>query len=173
MTTPFVLEELDDSHATAFIEMLEEFRSQDPASYESVYARKEWNVFEFRKFVKECDKARFDWRPPKDKVSVSHFVMRGAGKAILAHAILRFPLDEATERNGGNIVVDVPPSMRRKGHGSYCMALTLFEAVRAGLSRVLVTASAKDVGARKMIERNRGEFLDEVGGVVRYWIRFR
>ena len=56
----------------------------------------------------------------------------------------------------------------------------LFEAVRAGLARVLVTAPAKDQKAIEAIEMNRGEFQDEVPSISqpgetvrRYWIRFR
>jgi predicted acetyltransferase len=58
----------------------------------------------------------------------------------------------------------------------------LFEAVRAGLRRALVTCPAEDPIARKVIEMNRGEWLDVVPSIdpssagvqmARYWINFR
>lgn len=40
-----------------------------------------------------------------------------------------------------------------------------------GLDRVLVTCDTTNVGSRKVIEANGGEFEDERGGMLRFWIR--
>ncbi len=141
----------------------------------------------FRKFVKESEKQRLDWRPGPNKTSITRYLMFDAqsetsgesNSDIRALALLRFPLDSVSELDGGNIICEVPSTMRNKGLGSMCLALMLFEAVRAGLRRVLVTCSASDGAARRVIEKNRGQLQDVVnstdahgGEVARYWIRF-
>jgi predicted acetyltransferase len=40
-----------------------------------------------------------------------------------------------------------------------------------GIERVLVTCDTTNVGSRKVIEANGGEFEDERGGKLRFWIR--
>lgn len=177
------LDELDEAHAPAFLAMLESYEKEDPATYKNLYSRKTaWSEKEFSKFVKEASKAKLDWRPGANKTSVTRYVMRGKFGEILANGLLRFPLDEVTEMDGGNLQVDVPPTVRHRGNGSYCLALLLFEAVRAGLRRVLVTCPEGDTFSRKMIERNRGVLQDVVPStdpsrkgqsIARYWISFQ
>jgi predicted acetyltransferase len=174
------IEEITDKNAPAFLAMLEDYEKNDPATYTAFYDRK-WSPKEFAKFVKECAKEKQDWRPAAKKTSVTRYVMPGKFGEILANGVLRFPLDEKTEIDGGNLHIDVSPKLRRHGYGSYCLALLLFEAVRAGLRRVLVTCPEKDLGARKMIEKNRGALQDIVVStregregerIARYWISF-
>lgn len=177
------LEELNESHAPAFLAMIESYQSDDPDTYQKLYSRKSgWNEKEFAKFAKESHKAKLDWRPGANKISVTRYVMRGRFGEILANGVLKFPLDEMAEIDGGNLICDVPPKLRHQGHGSYCLALLLFEAVRAGLRRVLVTCPEDDTFARKMIEKNRGVLQDVIPSVdptrkgtpiARYWISFQ
>ncbi len=176
------LQEIAKEHESAFFKMIEDYRKNDASTFERIYARKgEWSEKEFAKFLKECEASRMDWRPKAGKTSVTRYVMIGAKDEICASGVLSFPLDETTEIDGGNLSVDVPPSLRRQGYGSYCLALLLFEAVRAGLRRALVTCPEDDKFARKMIEKNRGTLQDVVAStrkdrkgvkIARYWISF-
>lgn len=176
------IEELAPEHEQAFLAAMGEFERADITTFQERYARKSgWSSAEFKKFAKEADKDRLDWRPSGSKTSVTRYVMLAPDGRVLALGLMRFPLDSTTELDGGNLVCDVPPSLRRQGNGSYCLALMLFEAVRAGLRRVLVTCPANDVGARRMIEKNRGVLHDTVSSplagkkdlkINRYWISF-
>jgi predicted acetyltransferase len=174
------LDELNEEHESAFLAMLADYKSGDANSLALYYPKKiPGNSLEFKKYVKELSKLRLDWRPGPNKISITRYIMQTPDGRILANGLLRFPLDEATENDGGNIVCDVPPSLRKRGYGSYCLALMLFEAVRAGLRRVLVTCDAESVGARKMIEKNRGTLDSVVEStsregvkIVKYWINF-
>jgi predicted acetyltransferase len=176
------LEELSEEHATAFLDMIADYQAGDMYEYEKQYARKTpWGPAEFRKYLSERQKERLDWRPPAGKTSVSRYVLLGESDKILANVVMRFPLDENTEIDGGNLLCDVPPSLRKQGYGSYGLALSLFEAVRAGLRRVLVTCTEGDMASRKIIERNRGVLQDVVESktvgrkgtkICRYWISF-
>ncbi len=174
------ISEVGPEHESAFLTMVEDYAKNDPANCAALYQRK-WNTKEFAKFVKDCEKQKVDWRPKAKQTSITRYVMLGKSGEILANGVMSFPLDATTEVDGGNLFCDVPPSLRRKGYGSYCLALMLFEAVRAGLRRVLVTCIESDTAARRMIEKNRGVLQDIVEStdprrkgqsIARYWISF-
>jgi len=177
------LEELALEHESSFLNMVADFMEQDPSWFAKLFKRKAaWSELEFRRYVKECEKQRLDWKPGPNKTSVTHYVLPDHNRDLIGYAILRFPLDEVTESDGGNLFVAVPPKFRKQGNGPFTLSLMLFEAVRAGLRRALVTAPAEDLIARKVIEKNRGELLDvapskdtDAKGVkiARYWINFR
>lgn len=174
------IDEISEKNAPAFLAMIEDYKSNDTSTFAEFYERS-WSEKEFAKFVKEAQKLKQDWRPGAGKISVTRYVMLGKFGEILANGTMRFPLDEMTEVDGGNLHCDVPPKLRHHGYGSYCLALMLFEAVRAGLRRVLVTCPEENAFARKMIEKNRGVLQDIVSSnhparkghpIARYWIQF-
>ena len=172
------LEEISIEHEQSFLAMIDDYRKHDPQTLATYYPG-DWNQLTFRKFVKECEKSRMDWRPKPGKVAVTHYVLRDPQGVISAGARMRFPLDDNTEYDGGNLEVDVPPSLRKQNNGSFALSLLLFEAVRAGLRRALCTCPASDQAARRIIEKNRGQLQDIVGSptrnedIARYWISFR
>lgn len=176
------LEELQSEHFSAFQTMLQDFRENDPATFERFFRRKnEWSELEFKRYVKECETGRMDWRPKAGKISRSHYIVRENPSTVIGYGMMQFPLTEEIELDGGNLWVAVPPRLRGQGNGGFCLSLLLFEAVRAGLRRALVTCASHDLAARRVIEKNRGQFLDEVKSprsdaqnvlIARYWIRF-
>lgn len=185
-----MLSEIELKHEGPFLAMIEDYRKSDPDSLQFLFSADsknsesknlDWTQVRFRQFLKEAESAKLDWRPKAGKVSITRYLWLGEDGSIQANALLRFPLDGKSEIDGGNLFVSVPPSRRGKGFGSYCLALLLFEAVRAGLRRVLVTCPAVDESAKRMIEKNRGVFLDEVDSthhlrsgtkIARFWISF-
>ncbi|KOU64938.1 acetyltransferase [Streptomyces sp. MMG1533] len=72
---------------------------------------------------------------------------------------------------GGHIGYGVRPSARRRGHATEMLRGVLPYARALGLGSVLVTCDTTNIGSRKVIEANGGEFEDERGGKLRYWIR--
>ena len=176
------IHELSEAHRAAFLALLSDLEKSDRASFDRYFKRDApWTDKEFAKYLKECQKTKMDWRPAANKTSITHYVMPGKFGEILAYGIMQFPLDEKLELDGGNLISIVSPKLRHQGYGSYCLALMLFEAVRAGLRRVLVTAPESDHFARTMIEKNRGILQDYVLSqtsgreglkIARYWINF-
>jgi len=176
------LEEFNLEHSTAFLAMMEDFLEHDPKTFERYFKRPvQWNPFEFKKYALECEEERMDWRPKAKAVSRTHYVVRENPNTIIGYGLLQFPLTSESENDGGNLFVAIPPKFRGQGNGGFCLSLLLFEAVRAGLRRAFVTCAAEDKAARRVIEKNRGEFLDEVKTthqfgqnelVARYWIHF-
>jgi len=64
---------------------------------------------------------------------------------------------------GGHIGYSIRPSKRRQGWGKKILALALYEARELGLKRALVTCDSDNIGSRKIIEHNGGQFESAIG----------
>ena len=168
-----MLEEISLEHEAAFLRLIDDYLRNDPNALDFVFGDHEpWDSTRFRKYVKDSEKLKFDWRPPANKTSTTRYIYRSANGDILALGFMRFPLDEEIEETGGNLCCAVSPSLRGRGYGSYCLALMLFEAVRAGLRRVFLTCPENDKAMRKVIEKNRGVLEGVSKKRAQYWISF-
>lgn len=168
----YELIEISTEHEKAFLKMIADYEEKDRETLAKLYPGK-WSALTFRNFVKTCEKERQDWRPKAGEVSETRYVLIGGDGEICGNGVMRFPLDDEIEASGGNLIFDVPPSKRREGFGALVLNRMLFEAVRAGLARVLVTCEKENIGAVKAIEKNRGTFECESKGRHRFWISFR
>jgi predicted acetyltransferase len=89
---------------------------------------------------------------------------------------LRYELDSDLLKFGGHIGYEVRPSRRKQGYGTLMLQLGLEKAKAVGIDRVLVTCDENNIGSKKIIEHNGGQFENAVhvdGSVVkklRYWI---
>jgi predicted acetyltransferase len=92
------------------------------------------------------------------------------GDAYLGRIQIRHRLTPTLRELGGHIGYGVRPSARRKGHATAMLREVLPYARALGLERVLVTCDTTNTGSRKVIEANGGEFEDERGGKLRYWV---
>lgn len=166
------LVELAPEHEAAFLAMVADYRENDTPFFENVYAAVR-DAKSFRAFQSAAAKARQDWRPKAGQVSRTRYVLEGDDGVIYGNGVLRFPLDEDVIATGGNLLFDVPPSLRRRNFGAFTLNQLLFEAVRAGLARALVTCAPDNLPARKCIEKNRGTLEEKTAAHAAYWIRFR
>ncbi|GAC1390330.1 MAG: GNAT family N-acetyltransferase [Ktedonobacteraceae bacterium] len=89
---------------------------------------------------------------------------------------LRYELDQDLLKFGGHIGYEVRPSRRKQGYGTLMLRLGLAKAKAVGIHRVLVTCDENNIGSKKIIEHNGGQFENAVyvdGFAVkklRYWI---
>lgn len=88
------------------------------------------------------------------------------GRLAIRHRLTPFLLER-----GGHIGYDVRPTARRRGHATAMLRRALPVCRDLGIDRVLVTCDTTNTGSRKVIEAGGGEFEDERGGKLRYWIR--
>ena len=85
-------------------------------------------------------------------------------------------LNDFLRRIGGHIGYQIRPSRRCRGYGRELLHLGLFKARELGLERVLVTCDEDNIGSKKVIEYNGGQFEDAVSvegsraRKLRYWI---
>jgi predicted acetyltransferase len=92
------------------------------------------------------------------------------GSEFLGRLAIRHRLTPALERKGGHIGYDVRPSARRKGHATAMLNAALPRARELGIQRALITCDTDNVGSRKVIVKNGGEFIDEIDGIYRFWV---
>jgi predicted acetyltransferase len=89
---------------------------------------------------------------------------------------LRPHINEQFLHSGGHIGYVVRPSKRRCGYGTALLRLGLDKAHERGLHHVLLTCNETNIGSRKIIEINGGQFENAVvvagqdDQKLRYWI---
>lgn len=124
--------------------------------------------------------ARVEWFEagedlPENRVRMSWFWLLRDDR-IVASSRLRHELIPVLLLDGGNIGYEVRPSERRRGVGRELLRLTLGEARRIGLRRVLLTTETTNLGSIGVIVANGGGFEDtrvspNTGRTMnRYWI---
>jgi len=95
---------------------------------------------------------------------------------VVAVSNLRHSLNEKLLIEGGHIGYGVRPSVRRRGFGKEILRLTLEQARKINLTKVLVTCNKENLGSTEIILANGGvydseEYVESYGGVVqRFWI---
>jgi predicted acetyltransferase len=88
---------------------------------------------------------------------------------------LRHELNEVLLKVGGHIGYEIRPSRRRRGYGKEILRLGLEQARQFGMRHVLVTCDENNLGSKRIIESNGGQFENAVmveGSPVkklRYW----
>jgi predicted acetyltransferase len=94
----------------------------------------------------------------------------------IGEASIRHQLTPHLFTFGGHIGYIIAPQYRRKGYGTKILELSLAEAKKLGINRVLVTCDNTNTASARIIENNGGVFENEwpnpERGVIkrRYWI---
>jgi len=93
-----------------------------------------------------------------------------SGQDYLGRLAIRHRLTPRLLDLGGHIGYEVRPTARRRGHATRMLAAALPLAAKLGSDRVLVTCDEDNAASRRVIEANGGEFEDQRGIKLRYWI---
>lgn len=112
---------------------------------------------------------------PKNWVPASTFWYCSSENELIGVVNIRHYLTEELLQTGGHIGYGIKPSMRRKGHATRLLNLSLEECQKLGLKKMLITCDKENEGSRKTIQHNGGQMENEVvennGNIVqRYWI---
>lgn len=95
-------------------------------------------------------------------------------KELIGAVNIRHTLNESLLNNVGHIGGGVRPSKRRQGYASLMVELSLKEAKKLGLNRVLLVCDSENTGSRSTILKNGGILEDKRtdNGRIneRYWI---
>jgi predicted acetyltransferase len=130
----------------------------------------------FRRYLEVlAEQERGENLPPNHVPST--FLFAFAGTTIIGRVSIRHALNPFLERFGGHIGYVVVPQYRRQGYATAILRQSVQIArEKLGLTRVLVTCDADNVGSIRTIEKNGGVFESVVSGPEvdkpkrRYWI---
>lgn len=153
---------------TAFLAMANEFLAAGDDRYKS-------EIGDFSGYLARLSKSARGEDLPAERVPGNEFWLV-SGNRVLGRSKLRHRLNRALEHEGGHIGYDIRPSERRKGYGTLILKLTLERAKDLGLSRVLLTCDADNIGSAKIIENNGGvlnkQAISQKSGlpILHYWI---
>lgn len=151
-----------------FLAMANEFRAAGDDLYDS-------EIDDFSGYLGRVSKRSRAEDLPPGRVPENEFWLV-SGDRVIGRSKLRHRLNPALEREGGHIGYDIRPSERRKGCGTLILKLTLEKAKDSGLSRVLLTCDADNLGSAKIIENNAGilsgRAVSEKSGkpILQFWI---
>ncbi|SDY96045.1 Predicted acetyltransferase [Bacillus sp. 166amftsu] len=112
---------------------------------------------------------------PLNRVPSTQFLSFDNGK-LVGFINIRHRLTPQLLIESGHIGYSVHPDERRNGYATEQLRLSLFEAKKLGLDKVLITCDKANIASAKTIQKVGGIFEDEVNSpntgeiVQRYWI---
>lgn len=104
-----------------------------------------------------------EYAESKNKVpSTTFFTIRESDNKIVGMVNLRHYLNDYLKKFGGHISYGIRPTERRKGYAKIQLYLTLIEAQKLGIDKVMVDCVNTNIGSEKIILALGGEFDREV-----------
>lgn len=95
------------------------------------------------------------------------------GDVYLGRISCRHRLNDWLAEFGGHIGYEVRPSARRQGHATTMLCDVLPQVQALGIDPALLTCDDTNVASRKVIEAAGGEFEDQRGDKLRFWVPTR
>lgn len=152
------LEKINLKHKEMILEMAKEYDANNE-DYNGAFFIK--NIENYEEKVKELDDASNGILANPSFVLYTAYVFIVDNK-IVGVGSLRHYLNEYLENFGGHIGYSIRPSERKKGYAKMALKLLLEEAKNKGKETVIVTCNETNIGSRKVIEANNGEFINKI-----------
>ena len=96
-----------------------------------------------------------------EKVKASTFWLIDNNEFI-GHVNVRHNIPGKLAEIGGHIGYAIRPSKYGQGYGTKILKLSLEEAKKIGLEKILITCDEDNLASRKIIEKNGGEFIQKI-----------
>lgn len=169
------LTEPDVHYKESFLEAFQEFQQEGAFLYTNVRSLST----DFEGYVKQLNptytRASF---PPDYVPSVRYWLIEAGehGGTYVGNLTLRLELNDFLLKVAGHIGYQIRPSWRCRGYGKQILHLGLRKAWTLGITRALVTCDETNIGSKKVIEYNGGQFENAVyvegssTKKLRYWI---
>lgn len=155
----------------AYLDMVSDYRQAGERYYHQRSA-----TFDFAAFLDELEANRLGQDLEPGYVPMSTFWLVLDDQTLVAESRLRHHLNPGLEIEGGHIGYAVRPSMRGQGYGTELLRLTLLEARKIGLTRVMLTCDQDNLASRRVMEKNgavlTGETISPRSGkpIYQFWI---
>ncbi|HMA36578.1 MAG TPA: GNAT family N-acetyltransferase [Chloroflexia bacterium] len=160
-----------EEYQASFLQAVGEFQAENRyTEYDAATLAADFGSF-VRQLRDRVDRTRL----PPGRVPETVFWLID-GVEFIGRVSLRHELNSWLSRYGGHIGYEIRPTKRRQGYGTAALRLVLPEARALGLTRALITCDADNIGSRRIIEANGGQFENAVAldGTpvkrLRYWI---
>ena len=159
----------------SFLEGLREFQQEGLLTeYDVRSLSRDFSRF-LRHVQNEKDRSKI---PPHHVPATRYWLIDGNEHdgIYIGNLFLRHELNPFLFKVAGHIGYQIRPSMRHRGYGKKILQLGLEKAREIGLPRALVTCDETNIGSKKVIEYNGGQFdnaVDIEGSTIkklRYWI---
>ena len=156
----------------AFVDMASEYHDCGEDRYDWVLNR---YANDFAGYLELLDNQLRKIGMPVEWSPQSTFFLVDEKRRFLGSSRLRHGLHPRLREWGCHIGYDIRPSERRKGYGTLILKLTLQKARDIGLTSVMLTCDATNVGSIGVIKNNGGRieseyFLERIGVIVKRWV---
>ncbi|MDQ7797564.1 MAG: GNAT family N-acetyltransferase [Candidatus Edwardsbacteria bacterium] len=157
----------------AFLELAADYRAAGEQRYTDLH---EVHGIAFDRYIKGLQRECLERDLSDGRVPCSTFWMLSDQGTICGISRLRHYLTPEMETEGGHILLEVPPSLRRRGHGSILLEMTLERAVELKIAKALLTCDWDNFGAIRVIKNNGGMLENTILStrtgkkVMRFWI---
>lgn len=159
-------------HETAYRKMMDDYASVGEVRYEEF----RFKEFDFQKYIEQLQDEAAGLNLKPNYVPAHTFWLISDEGELLGVSRLRTKLNEALLNRGGHIGYDITPSKRGQGVGTELLRMTLLEAKKQGIYKVMISCDSENLGSYRIIEKNGGiledERIDNTNGrkYKRYWI---
>ncbi len=152
--------------------LLTSFEENDIGGFWNIGGRALDDIDEYIQRTKDFEAGK---NLPDNWVKNTTFWLINDDGLIVGNSNIRHNLTEYLSEIGGNIGYHIYPKFWQKGYGTKILELSLIEAKKIGLKKVLVTCDDDNIGSYKIIEKNRGilenKIMHKEKLCRRYWIK--
>ncbi len=157
----------------AFRELAADYRAGGEQRYTDLY---DVHGLAFDRYIKDLQRECLERDLSDGRVPCSTFWMLSDDVVICGISRLWHYLNPEMELEGGHVLLEVPPSLRRRGYGSILLELTLERAVELKITKALLTCDWDNFGGIRVIKNNGGMLENTILStrtgkkVMRFWI---
>ncbi|WP_316245036.1 GNAT family N-acetyltransferase [Gracilibacillus massiliensis] len=131
--------------------------------------------YDIEKMLTFFDEHKNGMHLPEGWVPDSTYWLINEQEQVLGVVNIRHQLTDYLMNIGGHIGYGIRPSQRQKGYATQLLRLSIEEARKLGIKKILVTCDQNNIASWKAILKNNGvedkDFIEENGNVVkRFWI---
>jgi len=119
----------------------------------------EYDTSDFKKFIEMNQLAEIV--AAEGFVCHSTFWLLNDKHTIVGTSNIRHSLTDKLLIQNGHIGYGIRPSQRKKGFATNILELSLREAKRLGIKKALLTCDKDNIGSKKVIQKNGGQFRRE------------